>query len=233
MSPVEKKSIFLRLHRLTTSPEINTLGNKKWRRKGTEHTPIFFPWPATGDTGGNTFEFDCPKRRQSLLISQTGQTIKKKKKNKKTRNNQHDWTVWRAARYHFSAQLGHVHNMVQQVCFRMATSTSGKTTKSRNVQKTCTSHSDPTRRWETRATWGYTRTRTHLHGDRSGTTSPMGFGGTPTVYQDCSYTDKLHLIMRPQQKSLTILYRRTMAPSRNLGTSHMDETDKVTRDRIW
>ena len=92
-----------------------------------------------------------------------------------------------------------MHNMVQQVCFRMATSTSGKTTKSRNVQKTCTSYSDQTRRWETRATWGYTRTRTHLHGDRSGTTSPMGFGGTPTVYQDWSYTDKLHLIMRLQQ----------------------------------
>jgi len=43
MSPVEKKIDFLRLHRLTTSPEINTLGNKKRRRKGTEHTPIFFP----------------------------------------------------------------------------------------------------------------------------------------------------------------------------------------------
>ena len=36
MSPVEKKIDFLRLHRLTTSPEINTLGNKKRRRRGQE-----------------------------------------------------------------------------------------------------------------------------------------------------------------------------------------------------
>jgi len=36
MSPVEKKIDFLRLHPSTTSPETNTLGNKKRRRRGQE-----------------------------------------------------------------------------------------------------------------------------------------------------------------------------------------------------
>ena len=168
-----------------------SLDNHRWNRK--KHLWVWLP------------------RKASVVSDQSDRTNDQIHKQKqKTRNNQHDWTIWRAARYHISAQLGHVHNMVQQVCFRMATSTSGKTTKSRNVQKTCTSYSDQTRRWETRATWGYTRTRTHLHGDRSGTTSPMGFGGTPTVYQDWSYTDKLHLIMRlkqsPTQYNIVVLW---------------------------
>ena len=36
MSPVEKKIDFLRFHPSTTSPETNTLGNKKRRRRGQE-----------------------------------------------------------------------------------------------------------------------------------------------------------------------------------------------------
>ena len=197
----------LKINRFSPAPPFNNLprdqhfGQQKRRRRGQNTLLSFSPVSHRWYRKKHLWVWQPKKKGQSFLISQTEHDRKTQDNEKKreTRNNQHDWTIWRAARYHISAQLGHVHNMVQQVCFRMATSTSGKTTKSRNVQKTCTSYSDQTRRWETRTTGGYTRTRTHLHGDRFGTTSPMGFGGTPTVYQDCSYTDKLHLIMRLQQ----------------------------------
>ena len=64
------------------------------KRGGEGDKRYFYPflWTIPGDTARNTFGFDCPKRRQSFLISQTGQTIKntRQQKKQKTRNNQHD-----------------------------------------------------------------------------------------------------------------------------------------------
>ena len=111
----------------------------------------------------------------------------------------------------------------------MANPASNETKKSGNVQKALTSHSSQTQRWQASNTQSHTRTREHLHGDRFGTTSSMGLGGTPTIYQDWSYTDKLHLTMR-HSKSHSPQHCRTMTPSKNLGTRHMD---KRTNGQIW
>ena len=81
LSPVEK-------NRFSPVPPFNNLpgdqhfGQQKEEEKGTRDTSILFLWTIPGDTGRNTFEFDCPKRLQSFLISQTGQTIKNTRQQK-------------------------------------------------------------------------------------------------------------------------------------------------------
>ena len=80
MSPVEKKSIFSGSTLQQTSPEINTLGNKKEEEKGDRTHSYLFPWSATGDTGRNTFELDCPKKA-SVVSDQSDRRQRKKKTN--------------------------------------------------------------------------------------------------------------------------------------------------------
>ena len=113
----------------------------------------------------------------------------------------------------------------------MANPTSAEAKKPLNVQENYTSHPSPKHRRQAWITQSHTRTRTYLHGDRPGTTSSMGFDGTPTVYQDWSYTDKLHLIMW-HCKSDPSQHCPTMTRSKNLGTSHMDKKNKWPDQRF-
>ena len=84
MSPVGKESIFSG-STLQQPPQRSTLWATKRGGERGQNTLLSFPWSATGDTGRNTFEFDCPKRLQSFLISQTGQTIKNTRQQKKNK----------------------------------------------------------------------------------------------------------------------------------------------------
>ena len=124
-------------------------------------------------------------------------------------------------------------NLVQQVHSRMANPASNETKKSGNVQKALTSHSSQTQRWQASNTQSHTRTREHLHGDRFGTTSSMGLGGTPTVYQDWSYTDKLHLTMRhskPHTITINIVVLWPPAKISELGTWTKEQ---MAKSEIW
>ena len=78
MSPVEKKkSIFSGSILQQPPPEINTLGNKKRRRRGQKHTPIFFPGQPQVTQEETPLSWTAQKRLQSFLISQTGDNEKK------------------------------------------------------------------------------------------------------------------------------------------------------------
>ena len=92
MSPVGKESIFSG-STLQQPPQRSTLWATKRGGERGQNTLLSFPWSATGDTGRNTFEFDCPKRLQSFLISQTGQTIKNTQDNKKKKKKKRQGTI--------------------------------------------------------------------------------------------------------------------------------------------
>ena len=81
---MKKKSIFSG-STLQQPPRRPTLWETKRGGEGDKRYFYPFPWTITGDTGRNTFEFDCPKRLQSFLISQTGQTIKNTRQQKNKR----------------------------------------------------------------------------------------------------------------------------------------------------